>query len=385
MLPTTSDPYRTALNRVTFGARDVDVQTVITAGLEAWVNDQLDPPPGDDPVLDAHLKAQTLHISYGPPNANQTKGTWDAIEEDRPLTYIYADTPSLWYVAKNVNKAVAPADRVHIRKELATATWIRNTHSVYQLREFMTDFWHNHFNIGKAENQLATSLLPAYDREAIRPHVFGNFRTLLEANATSSSMLIYLDNWVSNSKTPNENYAREIMELHTLGEDAYLGVGGDGAVELGADGVAAGFTDQDVIEASKALSGWTIKTGQRTAHKTFLPSTGEFTYNPRQHNPWAGKILGVDVFGLNGPMEQGQAFLTLSPCIRQPPVSSAPSCASESSATTRRKPCWTARWKRGNPMQMSPTKSAGFSAPSFLTAMKSGVRRLPKYAALTSA
>ena len=91
-----------------------------------------------------------------------------------------------------------------------------------------------------------------------KKHV-GNFCTLLEANATSSSILIYLDNWVSNSKTPNENYTREIMELHTLGEDAYLGVGGEGAVELGSDAVAIGFTDQDVIDTSKALSGCTIK------------------------------------------------------------------------------------------------------------------------------
>jgi uncharacterized protein (DUF1800 family) len=309
MLPATADPIRTALSRVTFGARDIDVQTVNATGLDAWVSDQLNPPPGDDPALDAHLGAQTLHIAYKAPKPNQTKGTWDAVDEDRPLTYIYASTPELWYVAKNVNKAVAPAERTHIRKELAAATWIRNTHSAYQLREFMADFWHNHFNIGKAENQLATALLPAYDRDAIRPHVFGNFRTLLEANATSSSMLIYLDNWVSNSKTPNENYAREIMELHTLGEDAYLGVGGDGEVPLGPDGVAVGFTDQDVIEASKALSGWTIKTGQKTAPKTFLPSSGEFVYNPNQHNPWAGKILGVQVANFTGSMEQGQVFL----------------------------------------------------------------------------
>ena len=96
---------------------------------------------------------------------------------------------------------------MRIRQELAAATWIRNVHSRYQLREFMTDFWHNHFNIGKVENELATSLLPVYDRVAIRPNVFGNFRTMLEANATSTSMLVYLDNWVSTICRPATSLA----------------------------------------------------------------------------------------------------------------------------------------------------------------------------------
>ncbi len=308
MLPAKPKDLQLALNRITFGARDFDVQSVESLGWATWVDAQIQPPDGDEPALDAHIKAQTMPIKYSAANP-MSNGTWEAVDEDRPLLYLDADIETLWQVAKQAGKTISFQERFRVQQELAAATWIRNAHSQYQLREFMADFWHNHFNIGKAENQLATTLLPAYDREAIRPHVFGNFRTMLEANATSPSMLMYLDNWVSNAETPNENYAREIMELHTLGEDAYLGVGGDGAVELASNGVAVGFTDQDVIEASKALSGWTIEFGQRFGGQA-MPSTGKFTFNAFQHNTTASKVLGIDLSGLSG-MAQGQKFLEI--------------------------------------------------------------------------
>ena len=309
MLPAKPTPYHVVLNRVTFGARDVDVQAVQSSGIEAWVNEQLNPPAGDDPDLDAFLKSQTMHIAYAASNPATTQPPgWPAVNEDRPLNYIYADTPTLWNVATKVGSVFSFSERFRIRQELAAATWIRNTHSRYQLREFMADFWHNHFNIGKNENELATALLPIYDREAIRPHVFGNFRQILGANATSSSMLIYLDNWVSTATTPNENYAREIMELHTLSDAAYLGTADPASVAKGSNGVAVGFTDQDVIQASRALSGWTVKVGQRFGN-IVQPSTGEFLYNAPQHNTQAGTILGVDVSALTAPMAQGEKLL----------------------------------------------------------------------------
>jgi uncharacterized protein (DUF1800 family) len=307
MLPAKPLPYRVALNRVTFGARDLDVASVSASGLEAWLNTQLAPPAGDDPELDAYLKAQTMRIQYPAAGAQNPGGTWPAVNEDRPLNYLYADTPALWDVATKAGSTVSFQERFRIRQELAAATWIRNAHSQYQLREFIVDFWHNHFNIGKNENELATSLLPVYDRVAIRPHVFGNFRTLLEANATSSSMLMYLDNWVSNAVTPNENYAREIMELHTLGGGAYLGTADPTTVAKVA-GVAVGFTDQDIIQASRALSGWTVEFGQRFSGVS-IPSTGKFLYNAAQHNTQASKILGVDVAALTNPMAQGRKLL----------------------------------------------------------------------------
>ena len=314
MLPEKPDQIRIALNRVTFGARDTDVASVQAMGWPAWVAEQLAPPVGDDPALNTHIQAQRLRIQYAAAtpgmNGVNANANWPAVNEDRPLNYIGADVPTLWNIARNSGLTVPFNERFRIRQELAAVTWIRNTHSAYQLREFMADFWHNHFNIGKNENELATALLAVYDRVSIRPHVLGNFRNMLEANATSPSMLLYLDNWVSTATTPNENYAREIMELHTLGGDAYLGTKNSADVIKGADGVAIGFTDQDIVQASRALSGWTIQGGQRSGN-TALPSTGEFIYASGRHNTNAGSILGNNVVSLTGAMQQGRRLLDL--------------------------------------------------------------------------
>jgi uncharacterized protein (DUF1800 family) len=312
MLPATPDPMRVALNRVTFGARDTDVAYATSIGWSNWVDEQLRPTPADDPDLATHIAAQAMLIQYAAANPQtQPLGSWTAVNQVRPLNYLNATVPELYYIATRAGREVSFAERTRIRQELLAATWIRNAHSRYQLREFMVDFWHNHFNIGKNENEICTALLPAYDRIAIRPHVFGNFRAMLEANATSSSMLLYLDNWLSTATTPNENYAREIMELHTLGEDAYLGVGDTGSVPVNpVTGIAVGFTDQDVIQASRALSGWTIQAGQRFGNTT-LPATGEFIYNGLQHSTRATTILGRNVAQLTAPQEQGRALLDL--------------------------------------------------------------------------
>ena len=314
MLPTKPDSIRVALNRVTFGARDGEVASAQASGWEAWVNEQLAPPGGDDGALDVHLKSQLMHIQYAAAtpgmNGMSTDSNWPAVNEDRGLNYLYADTATLWNIARQAGLTISSSERTRIRQELAAATWIRNTHSHYQLREFMTDFWHNHFNIGKVENELATALLPLYDRAAIRPYVFGNFRAMLEANAMSPSMLLYLDNWVSSAVTPNENYAREIMELHTLGGDAYRGTAAASDVPKGADGIAVGFTDQDIVQASRALSGWTVQAGQRYNNVT-VPNTGAFIYNTVQHNTQAGMILGAFVSNLTGPMDQGRKLLDI--------------------------------------------------------------------------
>ena len=311
MLPSEPDKFRRALNRLTFGARDLDVNAAKSSGLDGWLAEQFAAPPGDDPTLANFISQQTMPIQYSAPAVNDTRGTWSATNEIRPLYYLTADTPALWQVAVEAGSTYSTVERTRIRQELIAATWIRNAHSRYQLREFMTDFWLNHFNIGKAENEIATALLPMFDSGAIRPNVLGNFRQMLEATATSSSMLIYLDNWVSTAATPNENYAREIMELHTLSAASYFGK--DPSVTwytIGADGIATGYTDQDVIQASRALSGWTLKNGQRNAGR-LVPSTGEFLYNPGQHNTTATRILNVDISGLSDPMAQGRRLLDI--------------------------------------------------------------------------
>ena len=310
MLPAQANSLRIALNRVTFGARDTDVALAQSMGWTAWVEDQLAPPADNDAAMTSHLNKQVMHIEYAASNPAQTTGTWAAINEDRGLNYLYAATPILWNVATKAGVSISFNERTRIRQELAAATWIRNTHSRYQLREFMVDFWHNHFNIGKNENELATALLPVYDRTVIRPHAFGNFRAMLEATSTSSSMMLYLDNWVSNATTPNENYSREIMELHTLGGTSYLGTVDPTTVPKGYYGFATGFTDQDIAQASRALSGWTVQAGQRFSGVT-LPSTGEFTFNPPQHNTQAKTLLGLNVTSVVSDLNQGRMLLNM--------------------------------------------------------------------------
>ncbi|MCB2107028.1 MAG: DUF1800 domain-containing protein [Rhodobacteraceae bacterium] len=301
---------RIALNRVTFGARDTDVASAEQTGFAGWVEDQLNAPTGDDAALDAFLKTQTMPVSYRKTNPDGTSST---VNEDRGLDYLYADTAELWGVLTGVNQGtVEQFEQIRIMQEMAAGHYIRNTHAKYQLREVLVDFWHNHFNVGRQESDMVSDMLPLYDRDAIRPHALGNFRQMLEAVATSASMLFFLDNAESNKNQPNENYARELLELHTLGIGAYLGVsdqtGGSGT-QIG--GNAPGYTDQDVIEASRALSGWTIEFGQRNSSGGYLPSTGNFIYNAAQHNTQAQKFLGIGLSGLTAPMQQGQMVLDI--------------------------------------------------------------------------
>jgi uncharacterized protein (DUF1800 family) len=188
--------------------------------------------------------------------------------------------------------------------ELAEAKLLRAIYSNRQLDEVMTDFWFNHFNvfIGKGPDRYMVS---AYERDVIRPHALGKFKDILAATAKSPAMLFYLDNWQSvgpNSELAlygpggfrgrrgrfarprpqaknrpsglNENYAREIMELHTLG-------------------VEGGYTQKDVTELAKVLTGWTIERPQLG---------GEFKFNERAHEPGPKYVLGRKI-GEHGEKE----------------------------------------------------------------------------------
>ena len=170
-----------------------------------------------------------------------------------------------------------------------------------QLEEQMVDFWFNHFNVflDKGADRI---LVPTYEREAIRPHVLGRFRDLLEATAKSPAMMFYLDNWQSvgtdtqmrrrpNAKQAarglNENYARELMELHTLGVDG-------------------GYTQKDVTEVARCFTGWTIR----------LPRQGgDFFYNDRMHDKGEKTVLGVKIPAGGG---QNDAEMVLDVLARHP-------------------------------------------------------------------
>ena len=299
MLPEKPTPKFIALNRVTFGARDSDVAKVSAIGWEAWVDEQLNPPNGDDSLTARALKDATLRITYG--ERNDSQGTWPAVDEDRPLDTLAMTADELNNIYNDVNRTrTLPQNEINrIAEEVTASTWIRNTQSPFQVREFMTDFWHNHFNIASAKGSLVMFMLPIYDQDIMRKHALGNFTDLVNANARSTAMLFYLDNAVSRATTPNENYARELLELHTMGADAYLGVTTPTGAGAGAVGTkSAGFSDQDILQASRALSGWTVGMGQRISNTRSLPTSGNFVYEPTYHNRNATSFLGVDLASL---------------------------------------------------------------------------------------
>ncbi|MSO97615.1 MAG: DUF1800 domain-containing protein [Rhodospirillaceae bacterium] len=291
---------RIALNRTTFGAREADVAGVERSGWTAWVEEQLRPPTGDDPQLAAYMASQRLHYKY--PAGSYLDFKWPELDEFRPFTYLYANVEKLWRLARGVAENYSFGEQGWPRVEHCSAIFIRNAHSKFQLREFMTDFWINHFNIGRSKATFVENELVAFERDVIRPNVFGNFRQIIEGVTKSPAMLIYLDNADSTAALPNENYARELMELHTMGEGAYLG-----KVPLGPDSLSNGFTDADVLQAARALSGWTLEKGQIP----FKDSTGNFTYYKPQHNTSAGICLGFDLSTLTADMAQGQKVLDL--------------------------------------------------------------------------
>jgi uncharacterized protein (DUF1800 family) len=159
--------------------------------------------------------------------------------------------------------AVTPLNKPAL--ELSQATVLRAAYSQRQLYEVMVDFWSNHFNIylGKDTDRFLKTI---DDREVIRPNALGNFHDLLSASMHSPAMLIYLDNAHSTRDLPNENYAREIMELHTLS-------------------VNGGYSQTDVTEVARALTGWTVQ-GLKGAQP------GDFIFAPRIHDDGEKHILG---------------------------------------------------------------------------------------------
>src|SRR5215471_769194 len=177
--------------------------------------------------------------------------------------------------------------QVFVNNELIEQKLYRALYSNRQLEEVLADFWMNHFNVfnGKGPDRV---LLTSFERDAIRPHVFGHFKDMLLATARHPAMLFYLDNWQSQVlrddivfpvgvRRPglNENYGREILELHTLGVDG-------------------GYTQQDVIAVARAFSGWTIYDPQKFA---------EFQFNPANHDRKEKIILGHTLPAMRGEQD----------------------------------------------------------------------------------
>jgi uncharacterized protein (DUF1800 family) len=315
---------RHVLNRLGFGGTPEDVAAVRQTGVARYIDEQLHPERIDDRgVADRlaafatlHLDSHTLAEKYEQPlldarrNEKQTAGNAGSgappAAGARPQMRMSAERE-----AANLPLA-----------ELSQQKVLRAVYSERQLQEVLTDFWFNHFNVD-ARKGPERFLLTEYERDVIRPHVLGRFRDLLGATAKSPAMLFYLDNWLSadpnaapasarqqpssagirrrpgaaplprppmsqsqptnmQKRGLNENYGRELMELHTLGVDG-------------------GYTQGDVTEVARAFTGWTIDNPRRG---------GSFRFDARLHDDGEKTILGHRIKA-GGGIHDGEQVLDI--------------------------------------------------------------------------
>jgi len=322
-----------ALNRLTFGARPGDAEKLRSMGVDKWIDLQLHPERIDDAKTDQLLSQYSIFSM----KTSDIVRDYNVVQQlQRQVKKTDANDTTMnkaqtrqEILAQNPQLAAAARQAQQLTGEVQSAKLARAVTSDRQLNEVMVDFWENHFSVfaGKGQTRL---FLAQYDRDVIRPHALGKFRDLLGAVAKSPAMLFFLDNWQSaadstqptlaargggrggfrpgviarrprrgiigglgggqqlppavrerlQNATPeerqqimqrlqqqakrglNENYARELMELHTLGVDG-------------------GYTQKDVQEVARALTGW-----------TFNRQTGEFVFNPAIHDAGEKTILG---------------------------------------------------------------------------------------------
>lgn len=318
------------LDRITFGARPGDVERVKKLGWEKFLDEQLHPERISDTAVEQKLKGiESIHLSnaelanyYPPPQVIQKALKSKGMElsdfaggANAPTGQTEQEQSANQAKRREIQKMLKDMgykQPQQVALELQQAKILRAVYSERQLQEVMTDFWFNHFNVflqKGADRVLTTS----YERDVIRPNAFGKFEDLLKATAESPAMLFYLDNWMSAApnaemqqrrerltkamerrqarradkmsgqekeqmlnaqgklkKAPrglNENYAREIMELHTLGVDS-------------------GYTQKDVQEVARCFTGWTLKQPRNGA---------EFFFNSMIHDDGEKTVLGKKI------------------------------------------------------------------------------------------
>jgi uncharacterized protein (DUF1800 family) len=255
------------LNRLGYGPKPGDIERVMRMGVPAYIDAQLHPESIPYPQeLSARLAAlETVNAPAG-----ELVGRFAQLQKQ----------------VKNEGEDAKQRRRVEMAKiarEAAEARLLRAIDSPRQLEEVMVDFWYNHFNVF-ANKGVDRALITSYERDAIRPYALGSFRDLLGATAHHPAMLYYLDNFLSTSsdfhargrafgpkakaRGLNENYARELMELHTLGVDG-------------------GYTQKDVTELARMLTGWTFD------QRSLVRNNITFRFDPRRHDDGTKTWLGM--------------------------------------------------------------------------------------------
>ncbi len=301
-------PDDTFLNRLTFGATAPDRAHLAKLGRARWLDEQLSLTA--DPAFDARLASLRLRIAYDAGDEGMMGG-WPATDERRPLASLSADPATLLPLV-DWSRPMAWPERVRPADEVITASLVRAVHTRAQLREVMTQFWHDHFNVHAHKNEFVAIAFPAWDA-TLRTHALGNFRALLGDVARAPAMLYYLDNHESRASPANENFARELLELHTLGAENYLaGQYSDWAdVPRLPDGTAAGYLDDDVYEVARAFTGWSVGDGRWLADGVEAPRTLAFHHVEAWHDPYQKRILAREFPDHAAPLADGDAVLDL--------------------------------------------------------------------------
>jgi uncharacterized protein (DUF1800 family) len=268
------------LNRLSLGIRPGELEQVQKIGVDKYIQQQLNPDSiAESPIVTARLsKLETIDLS--PVELFQRYNPNRQVDIQSPI-------PG--------DKKIQQQQARQVTNQAIEARLWRSIYSQRQLNEVMVDFWYNHFNV-HADKGIDKLWVGAYEQQAIRPYAMGKFRDLLGATARHPAMLFYLDNWQNSTSNPNqkgklkglnENYARELMELHTLGVDG-------------------GYQQTDVIALAKILTGWGFKQpGQK------VPDGYSFKFNSNRHD-FSDKIfLGKNISG-SGIGEGEQALDLLS-------------------------------------------------------------------------
>lgn len=217
---------------------------------------------------------------------------WNAIS-DAPLATRFAEAGystlnktlvQLWSEHRNSddgNLRGLPAN------EVQRSSFLRAVYTRRQLREVLVNFWHAHFNV-QASADTIRSVFVHYDRDVIRANAKGNFRTMLEAVAQSTAMQYFLDNFLNTRAGPNENFGRELLELHAFGAENYLGFVDPSSVPPCPEDprYPIGYTDIDVYETAAAFTGWSVNNDSTTGDGTFL-------YRQSYHDAGPKSLLGM--------------------------------------------------------------------------------------------
>ncbi len=275
------------INRLSFGLRAGEIEAVKSQGIDAYIQSQLTP---DSLVEPPSLTQQLGSLTTLQMSAAEIMKQYQQTRVDKKAQRVNAQ-------AMTANVQITPQTTQLRRRVLQEATQgrlLRAIASPRQLEEVMVDFWYNHFNVysGKGRDRF---LVGNYEQQAIRPYVFGKFRSLLASTSKHPAMLFYLDNWQNTApnssgakgryKGLNENYARELMELHTLG-------------------VNGGYNQQDIITLARILTGWGFP-GNRQGNT----DESGFYFDANRHDSSDKVFLGQTIKG--GGIEEGEKALDI--------------------------------------------------------------------------